>query len=135
MLRRVYFLLVGSAFAVLLLAGALLVTHASAATLSNVSGKLYSINLKTKQVTIATTTGRVTLHYSPNSRFLRNHAVSSVKGLVLRDSVSAEYDASSKMISQLVARGPAVTTVSGRVLRTAQRSGVVTVGVNNLLHA
>ncbi|MGB8648740.1 MAG: DUF5666 domain-containing protein [Anaerolineae bacterium] len=131
MYRRILALL-GGLFVMALVAGTLAAASASASTLTTVSGKLNTVNLATRQMTVSTSTGTVTLKWNSTTHFVRNGVAASSKKLVLRDTVTAKYNSGTGMVTLLTATGPAVTVVSGAVTYAAKGTGVVTIGTTRV---
>ncbi len=127
MFRRI-FALMGGVLMVVLMAGTLSASSASASTVANASGKLNTLNLVTRQMTVNTSSGILTLKWNLATHFTRNGSAAAARNLVLRDSLALKYDGATKTLTSVTAKGPAVTIVSGRVAFANNGTGVVTVG-------
>ncbi len=129
MSRKLLVLFGGALLITVLSLTALLAAKTSAASTAMVSGKIDTIDVAKKKITIKQSNGtRVTLNVNSSSHITRNGVRSSLMGLVLRDSITAHFDAKTHNAASLTAKGPKVSTASGTVKNASRRSGVLTIG-------
>jgi hypothetical protein len=129
MSRKLLVLLGSTIVVTLLVMSALLAIETAAAASVTVNGSINTIDPAKKQITIKESNGAtVNLKIVSSSKITRNGKKSTLKGLTLRDSITAHFDASSHDASSLIATGPAVATSSGKVKNASRGTGVLTIG-------
>ena len=96
-----------------------------AAATSNLSGTVYIVNATAHSVTLKDTLGKTTtLNVTSKTKIRRNNKAVKLNGLVLGDQVTVVFD-SANNATQIVAKGPAVSTVKGGVAGVATGAGTV----------
>lgn len=117
-------------FSLLVIAAGLLGTSpVYAATDAAVSGEINTIDLATKHITIKKNdNSTVTLKVKKATVIERNGRSVKLKALVLRDTISARYLASTLVARKLNVTGPKNQKVSGALENAVKGSGVVTIG-------
>lgn len=128
MFRKLFFVFGAMLLALSLSATANPVIHAAPDSVT-VKGRINTINLRSKTVSIKKNGGTLlTLKAIATTAFIRNGVTSSLKGLSLRDTVTAVYNPSNQIALRFKAKGPAVRGISGTVTAASKSNGVVTVG-------
>ena len=96
-----------------------------AAATSNLSGTVYIVNATAHSVTLKDALGKTTtLTVTSKTKIRRNNKAVKLNGLVLGDQVTVVFD-SANNATQIVAKGPAVSTVKGGVAGVATGAGTV----------
>ncbi|MBI4671170.1 MAG: hypothetical protein HY741_05825 [Chloroflexi bacterium] len=107
-------------------------THA-APDKATVKGVVHTINLNAKTVSIKKKDGTtITLKSVGTTAFKRNGAVSNLKGLSLRDKVTAVYNPANLNAARFKAKGPAIKDISGGVTAASKSNGIVTLGTTKV---
>lgn len=122
--------LVFGVFSLFVIAIGLFGTSAAyAETDAAVSGEINTINLATKHITIKQTdNSTVTLKVKKATVIERNGKTVKLKALVLRDTISTRYLASTRVARKLNVTGPKNQRVSGALNNAIKGSGTVTIG-------
>jgi predicted RNA-binding protein len=112
---------------------ALLATKTSAASTATVSGKINTIDVGKKKINIKQTNGTsVTLNVAGSTKITRNGTRAALSGLVLGDSIKAQFNAKTHNAASMTAKGLKVSMASGKVKNAVKGTGVLTVGSKNL---
>lgn len=94
-------------------------------------GTLYTIDTKTKHITLKNGGILNTFKYSAKTNFIRNGISSNAKGLVIGDSITAVFRRGLAP-AKVKAIGIAVTTIKGMVTGVSSSAGTIKVGTQTL---
>jgi len=112
---------------ILLVVAIAVLAAAPAAQAATGGGTVDTLDLATKQMTIKRSDGtKLTLGVKAFTRITRNSAATTLSGLALGDSVSAQYIGHTAL--KVTATGAPVTTASGRITALSTGTGVITIG-------
>jgi hypothetical protein len=104
---------------------------APAAHAATVAGTVDTIDLAKSKVTIKQGNGTsITLGVKGFTKVTRNSASTTLSGIALRDTITAQYLGMTAL--KLTATGPAVTTTSGPVVGVNLGTGVLTIGSTSI---
>src|ERR1043166_1859357 len=95
------------------------------------TGTLYTIDTKTKHITLKSGGILNTFKYSKKTNFLRNGKSANAKGLVIGDSITAVYRGG-LVPTKVKATGITVSTIKGMVTGVSSSAGTITVGSQTL---
>jgi hypothetical protein len=105
-----------------------LTVPAMAATQASVSGVIETINLSKKKIRVETADGSsVLVRITAATAVERNGAVTRLRNLALRDSVSVTYDKATRRASLVSAGGPEYSLLRGKVRSVNELTGVMVV--------
>lgn len=123
-------ILLGVALVVTLLSiSAMVAMSASASTSVKVTGRIKTIDPLRHVLTVRANNGTLaSVKVAATTRITRNGSRTTLTGLALHDSVTAQFDARTHFASILSASGPSVATSAGRVNNASLGTGLLTVG-------
>src|SRR5262249_48889052 len=103
--------------------------HSSSFGLASVTGSIQTIDLAGNYVTIKTAQGlSIKLSVGAHTVIDRNGTRSTMAGLTLNDSVTAQYKASTLTLRSVTASGPVVSTVVGPASGVSVAGATVAIG-------
>lgn len=99
---------------------------------TSVTGTVHTVDVAKRNVTIKTSAGTSVKLSAGRTALTRNGARVTLNGLVLNDTITAQYKVSTLSATSLSATGPAVATTSGKAGSVSLASGTITIGAQKL---